>query len=107
MGEIQAAIRAIKDCGVEDIDRLCIKTDSRFLVDSVNKWLNRWRRNGFCKANGEPLANKEDFKELSDVLNKNKHMMIKFEHVPGHCGEPHNEQADRLAREGAELYGKW
>lgn len=104
VGEIQAAIRAIRDCSREGVDRLRINTDSKFLVDAVNKWLKRWRRNGFRKVTGEPLANKDDFMELSDVLNNNEHMTIEFKHVSAHRGDPFNEEADRLARQGAALY---
>lgn len=103
-GEIQGAIHAIKDCIRERVKYLRINTDSEFLCNAVDKWLPRWERNGFCKANGEPLANKYDFMELSELLDTSS-MQIEFIHVSGHSGDQYNDEADRLAREGAHQYG--
>lgn len=106
-GEIQAAIRAIWDCSKAGLDAICINSDSEFLIDSVTKRLWRWEQNGFCKANGEPLANQRDFINLSKALNRNSHMDIVFQHVYAHAGDPYNEEADQLAREGAHQYGQY
>lgn len=38
-GEIQAATKAIKLAHNEGIKKLCIKTDSQFLINSVTKWM--------------------------------------------------------------------
>lgn len=103
-GEIQSAIRAIWDCANHGFDAVCINTDSTFLIDAVYKWMDRWEQNGFFKANGDPLANRRDFIYLSRALNRNDHMDIYFQHVHAHDGNPYNEEADRLAKEGARQY---
>lgn len=103
-GEIQAAVRAIWDCSNEGFDAICINTDSDFLRTSVKKYLWRWRRNGFCRADGAPLANQRDFINLSNALYQNAHMEIYFQRVPAHAGNPYNEEADRLAKDGAYRY---
>ncbi|XP_055323977.1 ribonuclease H1-like [Sitodiplosis mosellana] len=103
-GEIQAATRAIRDCGRTGIEKLRINTDSDFLRASVCDRLPRWERNGFRKVNGDPLANQRDFMELSRALEYNSHMDIEFYHVPAHAGDEYNEEADRLAKEGAMQY---
>ena len=106
-GEIQAAVRAIWDCSDFGLDAIQINTDSEFLLDSVLEYMYRWRRNGFCKANGEPLANQRDFINLNKALKRNSHMTIHWEHVSAHSGNPFNEEADRLAKEGASQYGRY
>lgn len=106
-GEIQAAIRAIWDCANYGFNAVCINTDSEFLIDSVYERLDRWEQNGFHKANGEPLANRRDFINLSKALNRNWEMHVVFEHVYAHDGNPYNEEADRLAKEGARQYGQY
>lgn len=84
---------------------MVINTDSDFLLVSVTKRLYNWRRNNFCKANGEPLANRTDYINLSKALQKNKKdMKIKFKHVSAHSGDVYNDEADRLAKEGARKY---
>lgn len=103
-GEIQAATRAIRDCGRHGIRKLRINSDSDFLCVSVYDRLPRWECNGFCKVNGEPLANQRDFIQLSRALNNNDHMDIEFEHVYAHSGNEYNEEADHLAKQGARQY---
>lgn len=103
-GEIQAAIRAIKDSGKIGIEKLRINTDSDFLRSSVCERLPIWECNGFRKVNGEPLANQRDFIELSTALNYNSHMDVTFYHVSAHCGNAFNDAADKLAKLGAKMY---
>lgn len=103
-GEIQAASRAIRDSSDADIDALRIMTDSDFLIVSVERRLPHWRRNGFRKVDGEPLANQRDFIELNKALMQNSHMDVDFWHVRAHSGDPFNEEADRLAKMGAQRY---
>lgn len=106
-GEIQAAVCAIWDAANYGIDALCINTDSGFLIDAVERYMDRWEQNGFYKANGEPLANRRDFINLSRAMNRNSHMQIFFQHVSAHAGNPYNEEADYLAKEGARQYGQY
>lgn len=103
-GEIQAATRAIRDCSDEGIDALIINTDSDFLRKSVEVRMYYWERNGFCKVNGEPLANRRDFMELSKAIRQNSHMDIEFRHVSAHSGNAYNDEADYLAKQGAQMY---
>lgn len=103
-GEIQGATRAIRDCSDVGIDCLRIKTDSEFLRVSIEERLWRWEQNGFCKANGQPLANQRDFIEISDALNNNSHMVVEFWHVSAHAGDEYNNEADYLAKQGAMQY---
>lgn len=103
-GEIQAATRAIIDCADEGFDGIKIYTDSMFLLTSVKEWMRNWEQNGFCKTNGQPLANRDDFIDLSTAINNNDHMRILWRHVPAHSGYEFNEEADRLAKLGAQQY---
>lgn len=102
-GEIQAAIIAIELAGEHGIKRLCIRTDSEFLVNSVLRWMPIWRRNGWLRADGYPVANREDFRKLDNKIHR-YYIELKWEHVPGHAGIFGNECADRLAKRGAERY---
>lgn len=42
---------------------------------------------------------------LSKALNQNAHMNVVFKHVSAHAGNPYNDEADLLAKEGARQYG--
>lgn len=102
-GEIQAAIIAIELAGQHGIKHLCIRTDSEFLVNSVLRWMNGWKRNGWIKPDGYPVANRDDFQRLDNAIDRN-YITLKWEHVPGHSGIFGNECADRLAKRGAASY---
>lgn len=101
-GEIQASIHAIrlaKDLGIK---KLCLSTDSQFLINSATSWIKNWKRKGWKLKSGDPVKNQEDFAILDQLLDGS--VDIKWNYVKGHKGIVGNEKADRLAREGAALY---
>uniref|UniRef100_A0A4Y0BGU0 Ribonuclease H1 n=1 Tax=Anopheles funestus TaxID=62324 RepID=A0A4Y0BGU0_ANOFN len=102
-GEIQAASLAIRTAREHGIQQLTINTDSKFLIDSVTKWMTGWKKRNWTLASGGPVKNKTDFMELDSEL-KAGNMKIKWNHVDAHCGILGNERADQLARKGSEMY---
>lgn len=100
VGEIQAAIHAIKhaqDCAIK---RLNIFTDSQFLMNSVCKWMAGWKRKDWTLSTGKKVINEKDFKELDSVI-ESSNVVIKWSYVPAHKGHHGNEEADKLAKIGA------
>uniref|UniRef100_A0A1Q3G1H8 Ribonuclease H1 n=1 Tax=Culex tarsalis TaxID=7177 RepID=A0A1Q3G1H8_CULTA len=102
-GEIQAASLAIRLAKQQGIKRLTINTDSKFLIDSITKWLPGWKRNAWKLSTGKPVKNQVDFEELDREL-ADKSIEIKWNHVDAHCGILGNERADALAREGSAMF---
>ncbi|BFG03526.1 ribonuclease H1 [Drosophila madeirensis] len=103
VGEIQAAIHAIKTALDLGIGKLCIYTDSQFLINSITLWVQGWKRRGWMLANNQPVKNVVDFKELDELL-QNKDIKVKWNYVEAHKGINGNEMADKLARQGSALY---
>lgn len=103
VGEIQASIYAIKIAKDLHINKLCICTDSQFLISSITSWIKFWKKNKWRTKSNQPVKNIEDFKELDELLSQND-INIKWHHVRGHQGILGNEMADRLARKGAQMY---
>lgn len=68
VGEIQAAIYAIKTALDLGIKKLSINTDSQFLINSITKWVPGWKKRGWRLPNMEPVKNVVDFKELDELL---------------------------------------
>lgn len=64
----------------------------------ITSWVQGWKKNGWRTSTGKDVINKEDFMELDEL---SQGMDIKWMHIPGHSGFVGNEEADRLAREGA------
>ncbi|XP_039448851.1 ribonuclease H1-like [Culex pipiens pallens] len=102
-GEIQAASLAIRLAKQQGIKRLTVNTDSKFLIDSITKWLPGWKRNAWKLSTGKPVKNQVDFEELDREL-ADKSIEIKWNHVDAHCGILGNERADALAREGSAMF---
>ncbi|ORZ32319.1 ribonuclease H-like domain-containing protein [Catenaria anguillulae PL171] len=75
-----------------------ILTDSQYVIKAMTEWIVNWRRKKF-----DGVANKEYFFALEDELRKRK-AKTEWKYVPGHSGMEGNEQADQLAKAGAERY---
>ncbi|XP_017837505.1 ribonuclease H1 [Drosophila busckii] len=103
VGEIQAAIYAIKTALDLGIEKLSICTDSQFLINSITMWVPGWKRRGWRLKNNEPVKNVADFKELDELL-QNDEIRVKWNYVEAHKGIKGNEMADKLAREGSQIY---
>lgn len=104
-GEIQAASEAIRIAKSHGIQKLCISTDSQFLLNSITSWIGSWKQRNWTLKNGQAVKNVLDFKELDELLS-DKTIKVKWNYVPGHVGILGNERADKLAREGGYMYKK-
>ncbi|XP_068135205.1 ribonuclease H1-like [Hyperolius riggenbachi] len=96
--EIQAACTAIEQAERQNYTRLNIRTDSEFTIKGATEWLPRWKQNGWKTYHGDDVVNKEDFQKLDKLCKK---VSVTWTHVPGHSGDPGNETADWLARNGS------
>ncbi|XP_047116043.1 ribonuclease H1-like [Schistocerca piceifrons] len=81
------------------IKKLCIKTDSEFLVKSASHWS---KAGCTLEAGGSWAQNQEDYKVLYDAITDSG-MEIRWHYVPGHSGIEGNQKADALARLGAQM----
>lgn len=105
-GEIQAAIKAIKLAVENGITKLCINSDSKFVMQSATEWMAGWKKRGWKLAGGGPVKNEIDFKKLDAVITENPSVEIRWNYVPAHTGIFGNERADELAKEGGQSYNK-
>ncbi|XP_011190900.2 ribonuclease H1 [Zeugodacus cucurbitae] len=103
VGEIQAAIHAINTAKSFGIEKLCVSTDSQFLINSITIWIKAWKEREWRLKNGEPVKNVIDFKKIDKLL-ADKSIEVKWNYVKGHHSIIGNEMADKLAREGSDMY---
>lgn len=62
-----AALAALERANTEDRDKtqvLFIYSDSKLLVDSMSKWIYRWRNNGWRTVNGTEIQNQDILEKL-------------------------------------------
>lgn len=57
--------------------KLCINTDSQFVVLSITMWVPNWKRKNWKLADGGRVKNATDFKELDRLYNDDS-MEIKW-----------------------------
>lgn len=82
--------------GLEAIDRgrVVVFSDSKYVVDGANKWVNGWKNKGWKQ--GERMRKNYDlWQMLLDA--KARHELVIFQWVKGHNGNVLNERADALA----------
>lgn len=93
--ELMAVIVALQSLTKNDIP-ITIHTDSRYVVDSVQKkWLDGWIRTGF-KGGKKNRDLWTKYYELSRQFN------ISFVWVKGHAENPFNNRCDELATTAAD-----
>lgn len=97
--ELQAILRAaVIHADNLAPEKLIIHTDSRYAIDAVTTWTEKWEQNGYLNAKGEPVANQDLIRTIKHYVDFGN---IEFVHVRGHTGVEGNEAADRLANLGA------
>ena len=90
--------------GLEALKRpvnLHIVTDSKYVMQGITQWMAGWKRNGWRTAAKKPVANRELWEKLDNLLNVHA---VTWNWVKGHSGHPQNEMCDRLASEQAALF---
>ncbi|WP_088345400.1 MULTISPECIES: ribonuclease HI [Rhodomicrobium] len=99
--ELRAATEALtalkRSCRAE------LHTDSQYVRKGITEWINKWKANGWKTASKEPVKNADLWKLLDEARMRHK---IDWRWVKGHAGEPENERADELAREGLAPFKK-
>ncbi len=99
--ELFAAIAAL-----EALKRPCtvnLHTDSTYLRDGITKWIINWKRNGWKTTAKKPVKNVDLWQRLEAAIQRHE---IAWHWVKGHAGDPGNEAADALARQGLDAYGR-
>ena len=91
--ELIAAIEALKY--LHNKDHITLITDSKYVKDGIQSWIQNWKKNGWKTSAKKPVKNKELWIELDELISKHN---ITWEWVKGHAGNVHNEKADYLAR---------
>ena len=92
--ELTAAIQALK--AFENKSTITLITDSKYVKDGIQSWIQNWKKNGWKTAAKKPVKNKELWIELDVLIARHN---ITWEWVKGHAGNTHNEKADHLARQ--------
>jgi ribonuclease HI len=90
--EMRAAIEGLK--ALTAPSKVTVYSDSAYLVNCMTqRWYRKWRRNGWLNSKKEPVANRDLWEELLELVEARGHRVF-FAKVTGH--------ADRLGRASTE-----
>jgi len=92
IAELMAALAALR--AHRSVDQLHLMIDSQYVLNIIQKWGAGWRRRGWKKADGSPVANA---KLVEKLLDEAARPGLTFEWVKGHNGHWLNEFADEQA----------
>jgi ribonuclease HI len=93
-------LRAMLDAfhGLPDGETVEARSDSRYVIDALSKWIHGWRRKGWRTASGGPVLNRDIIEALSA---REAALRVRYTWVRGHVGHPVNEICDALASAAA------
>lgn len=99
-GELQAVLELLRATAATN-ESLLIMCDSKYVIDSITKWMPGWKRRGWRKADGAPVLNRDLMESLDESMQNRD---VKFAWVKGHTGHDLNEAADERANAAAKAY---
>lgn len=96
--ELMAAIQGLEaaPAGVA----LELTTDSRYVMDGIEKWIHGWKRSQWRTAAGKPVKNQDLWQRLDQAR---AGRTITWTWVKGHNGHPENERVDQAAQAQSRL----
>ncbi|MGK3949067.1 ribonuclease H family protein [Microbacterium sp. K2] len=99
-GELRAVLELLQaTAGISE--KLMIECDSRYVIDSVTKWMPGWKRKGWRKSDGGAVLNRDLLEGIDEAIRGRD---VEFSWVKGHAGHPLNEAADERANAAAKAY---
>ena len=94
--ELFAVIKGIEALKVDNCD-ITVYSDSQYVCNAFNKgWLESWRNSNWIKSDKKPVANKELWQILIQLLEK--HNFVSFVWVKGHADNKYNNLCDQIAQ---------
>ena len=90
--------------GLEALKRpvsITVVSDSKYVLNGIQNWLEGWKRNGWKNAKKQPVANQELWQRLDAATQPHR---IEWQWIKGHAGHPLNERCDDLARAEAQAF---
>ncbi|MFS0853245.1 ribonuclease H family protein [Microbacterium sp. 179-I 3D4 NHS] len=99
-GELQAVLELLRATAGTD-EKLLIRCDSRYVIDSVTKWMPGWKRRGWRKSDGGAVLNRDLLEGIDEAMRGRD---VEFSWVKGHAGDRLNEAADERANAAAKAY---
>ena len=96
--EVTAVLKALEQ--LENPSIVDIWSDSKYVTDGINAWIDGWVTKDWKNAKKKPVANQDLWKPIAKL--KSKHT-ITTNWLKGHAGHVENERCDQLASSEAQM----
>jgi ribonuclease HI len=90
--ELTAAIEALR--ALKKPCQVTLHTDSEYLRNGIDDWLDDWLANGWMTTQDTPVQNRDLWQALHAETQRHT---ITWQWVKGHAGDARNERVDQLA----------
>jgi ribonuclease HI len=95
--ELTAVIRALES--LKRPAKVELYTDSQYVKNGIETWINAWKRNGWKTSDRKPVKNADLWAELDRLVRAHD---IAWHWVRGHADTIGNQRADTLANRGVD-----
>jgi len=95
--ELMAAIASLE--ALKRASEVRLTTDSQYVKQGIEQWVQRWKQNGWRTADKKPVKNQDLWERLDAACVPHR---VEWQWTRGHSGHTENERVDQRAREAAE-----
>lgn len=97
--ELQGAIEALRFIAeypsFKNQNKVVLVSDSKYVVDGMNQWVQGWKKRGWKKADKKTPENVDQWQQLDALGERFSNLIFKW--IKGHSGHPQNEHCDQMA----------
>lgn len=90
--EMMAVIKGLEALKKPSVVKLY--TDSKYVQQGVNEWLEGWKARNWKSASKKPVKNQDLWQQIDSLIQAHD---VEFIWVKGHAGHEFNERVDKLA----------
>lgn len=100
--ELHGVIEAFKYTLINELTKVDIHTDSKYVFKGTQEWLEKWKASNWIKGDGTEVSNKELWLVVDSLITDLNKKDIKWtvNWIEGHSGHLGNDQADYNATVG-------
>lgn len=98
IAELTAVMMALDYVISKEILECRILSDSQYVVNGINAWMNKWAANGWIASHGKEVKNAELWQNAYELWNKAIALSnCSIHHVKGHHTDKWNILVDKIA----------
>jgi len=105
LGMIKAVVKALEVHAITPLSKVMFYSDSKYVIDGLNQWVQGWIKNGWTKSDGSEITHVGLWRRLHELSEECKAAIPSstWKWLKGHNGDLGNECSDELATKAVVL----